>query len=79
NLVNEGKSSILITHKLKESMGVCDRVTNIRKGKGIKTLEVRDTNKDELASLMVCREVSFKTEKKDAQPGAEVLAIDGMT
>ncbi|MBV2241007.1 ATP-binding cassette domain-containing protein [Bacillus inaquosorum] len=54
-------------------------MTIIRKGKGIKTLDVRDTNQDELASLMVGREVSFKTEKKVAQPGAEVLAIDGMT
>ncbi|MGK9266630.1 ABC transporter ATP-binding protein [Bacillus inaquosorum] len=79
NLVNEGKSIILITHKLKEIMEVCDRVTIIRKGKGIKTLDVRDTNQDDLASLMVGREVSFKTKKKAAQPGAEVLAIDGMT
>nr|WGD70031.1 hypothetical protein P5630_11050 [Bacillus subtilis] len=53
NLVKEGKSIILITHKLKEIMEICDRVTVIRKGKGIKTLDVRDTNQDELASLMV--------------------------
>ncbi len=43
NLVKEGKSIILITHKLKEIMEICDRVTVIRKGKGIKTLDVRDT------------------------------------
>lgn len=70
NLVKEGKSIILITHKLKEIMEICDRVTVIRKGKGIKTLDVRDTNQDELASLMVGREVSFKTEKRAASAGS---------
>lgn len=62
-LIAEGKSIILITHKLKEIMEVCDRVTVIRKGKGIGTLNVRDTNPNELASLMVGREVVFRTEK----------------
>ncbi|WP_458415289.1 ABC transporter ATP-binding protein [Schinkia sp. CFF1] len=75
NLIKEGKSIILITHKLKEIMEVCDRVTVIRKGKGIGTLDVVETNPDELASLMVGREVHFKTEKRPARPGKEVLEI----
>ncbi|WP_027408748.1 ABC transporter ATP-binding protein [Anoxybacteroides tepidamans] len=74
-LVREGKSIILITHKLKEIMEVCDRVTVIRRGKGVGTLNVADTNPNELASLMVGREVHFKTDKKPAQPGKEVLEI----
>ncbi|RAK23433.1 nucleoside ABC transporter ATP-binding protein [Anoxybacillus vitaminiphilus] len=74
-LVREGKSIILITHKLKEIMEVCDRVTVIRRGKGIGTLNVADTNPNELAALMVGREVHFKTDKKPAQPGKEVLDI----
>jgi ABC-type uncharacterized transport system ATPase subunit len=74
-LVNEGKSIILITHKLKEIMEVCDRVTVIRRGKGIGTLNVADTNPNELASLMVGREVHFKTDKQEANPGKEVLEI----
>ncbi|MCL6586896.1 MAG: ABC transporter ATP-binding protein [Anoxybacillus sp.] len=74
-LVREGKSIILITHKLKEIMEVCDRVTVIRRGKGIGTLNVSETNPNELASLMVGREVHFKTEKQPAQPGKEVLEI----
>lgn len=74
-LVKEGKSIILITHKLKEIMEVCDRVTVIRRGKGIATLNVSETNPNELASLMVGREVQFKTEKKPAQPGKPVLEI----
>ena len=45
-------------------MDACHRVTIIRKGQGIRTLDVEHTNKDELASLMVGREVSFKTDKK---------------
>ncbi len=74
-LVREGKSIILITHKLKEIMEVCDRVTVIRRGKGIGTLNVADTNPNELAALMVGREVHFKTDKKPSQPGKEVLEI----
>lgn len=62
-LINEGKSIILITHKLKEIMEVCNRVTVIRKGEGIGTLNVADTNPNELASLMVGRDVAFTTEK----------------
>ena len=65
SLVKEGKSIILITHKLKEIMEVCDRCTVIRKGKGIGTVNVKDTNLDELASLMVGREVKFTTVKKN--------------
>ncbi|RLQ95683.1 ABC transporter ATP-binding protein [Falsibacillus albus] len=77
-LINEGKSIILITHKLKEIMEVCDRVTVIRKGKGIGTLNVSDTNPVELASLMVGREVTFKTEKKDAVPKGNVLEVENL-
>ncbi|MBA2876554.1 ABC transporter ATP-binding protein [Thermaerobacillus caldiproteolyticus] len=74
-LVKEGKSIILITHKLKEIMEVCDRVTVIRRGKGIGTLNVADTNPSELAALMVGREVQFKTDKKPVQLGKPVLEI----
>ncbi|MFC3885014.1 ABC transporter ATP-binding protein, partial [Bacillus songklensis] len=75
-LIEEGKSIILITHKLKEIMAVCDRCTVIRKGKGIGTVNVSETNPDELASLMVGREVHFRTAKKEATPQEEVLVID---
>jgi simple sugar transport system ATP-binding protein len=77
-LINEGKSIILITHKLKEIMEVCDRVTVIRKGKGIGTVDVADTNPNELASLMVGREVSFTTEKIPALPKEDVLTIENL-
>ncbi|MFL6558225.1 MAG: ABC transporter ATP-binding protein, partial [Bacillus sp. (in: firmicutes)] len=74
-LIKEGKSIILITHKLKEIMEVSDRCTVIRKGKGIGTVTVSETNPNELASLMVGREVVFKTDKKEASPKQDVLEI----
>lgn len=77
-LIKEGKSIILITHKLKEIMEVCDRCTVIRKGVGIGTVNVSETNPNELASLMVGREVTFKTEKADAKPAQNVLEIDNL-
>ncbi|MCP8969057.1 ABC transporter ATP-binding protein [Ectobacillus ponti] len=77
-LVSEGKSIVLITHKLKEIMEVCDRCTIIRKGKGIGTVNIADTNEDQLAELMVGREVHFKTEKSDAQPRQDVLKISNL-
>jgi general nucleoside transport system ATP-binding protein len=78
-LVAEGKSIILITHKLKEIMEVCDRCTVIRKGKGIGTVNISETNPDELASLMVGREVHFKVDKKEAAPKEVVLEINDLT
>ncbi|MDT8862483.1 ABC transporter ATP-binding protein [Alkalihalobacillus sp. MEB130] len=74
-LVNEGKSIILITHKLKEIMAVCDRCTVIRRGKGIGTVDVSDTNPDKLAAMMVGREVNFGVEKDPAVPKEVVLEV----
>ncbi|MFA1821226.1 ABC transporter ATP-binding protein [Virgibacillus oceani] len=78
SLIAEGKSIILITHKLKEIMQACDRCTVIRKGKGIGTVNVADTTVTELASLMVGREVSFKIEKEAASPQETVLNIENL-
>jgi general nucleoside transport system ATP-binding protein len=78
-LIAEGKSIILITHKLKEIMEVCDRCTVIRRGKGIGTVNVSETNEVELASMMVGREVSFEVEKSEAQPKEAVLHINDLT
>lgn len=77
-LVQEGKSIILITHKLKEIMEVCDRCTIIRKGKGIGTVDVANTDENKLAELMVGRQVNFKTEKSDAKPRGNVLEISNL-
>lgn len=77
-LIAEGKSIILITHKLKEIMDVSDRVTVIRKGQGIGTVVTAETNPNELASLMVGRNVVFTTEKGPAFPKEEVLDIQNL-
>src|SRR5690606_30682389 len=77
-LVAEGKSIILITHKLKEIMAVCDRVTVIRKGKGIGTVNVSETSENELADLMVGRNVVFEVDKKEAKPKEELLSINNL-
>ncbi len=71
NLVKEGKSIILITHKLKEIMSIADTVTVIRRGKVIDTLTVAGTTERELAEKMVGRQVSFKTEKKEGRAGRD--------
>lgn len=63
-LVEEGKSIILITHKLKEIMQISDNVTIIRRGKVIDTVKTSETNPNELAEKMVGRSVSFKVNKK---------------
>lgn len=78
SLINEGKSIILITHKLNEIKEVADRCTVIRRGKGIGTVNVSETSTEELASMMVGREVVFKTEKSPAKPKEPVLQIQDL-
>ncbi|EFX40437.1 ABC transporter ATP-binding protein [Streptococcus peroris] len=75
NLVKEGKSIILITHKLDEIRAVSDRVTVIRRGKSIETVEIAGATNADLAEMMVGRSVSFKTAKEVAQPKEVVLSI----
>ena len=78
NLVKEGKSIILITHKLDEIRAVSDRVTVIRRGKSIETVEIVGATNADLAEMMVGRSVSFKTEKQPAQPKEVVLSIKNL-
>lgn len=77
-LIGEGKSIIIITHKLQEIMDVSDRVTVIRKGQGIGTVITAETNPEDLATLMVGRQVTFKTEKGPAYPKEEVLRVENL-
>ena len=78
NLVKEGKSIILITHKLDEIRAVSDRVTVIRRGKSIETVEIAGATNQDLAAMMVGRAVSFKTEKKPSNPQETVLSIKNL-
>lgn len=78
NLTKQGKSIIIITHKLKEIKRVADYCTVIRRGKYIDTVKVSDMTEEDLASKMVGREVSFEVEKKDKVPGETVLKIEDL-
>jgi general nucleoside transport system ATP-binding protein len=79
NLTSEGKSIILITHKLKEIKAIADRCTVIRRGKVIGTVDVSDTSTSEMAKMMVGREISFSVEKKEQEPGAVTLEIKNLS
>lgn len=74
-LVEEGKTILLITHKLKEIKEVADRCTVLRRGKLIGTVEVKDASEAAMAEMMVGREVSFSVDKAAAKPGDTVLEI----
>ncbi len=78
NLTKDGKSVILITHKLKEITGCADKCTIIRAGKHIDTVNVKDVNENELAAKMVGRDVTFRVEKKELTPGDVVLYVQDL-
>ena len=75
NLTADGKSVILITHKLKEITESSDNCTIIRAGKYIDTVKIGDVDENKLAAMMVGRDVNFKVEKKDKTPGNVALEI----
>ena len=79
NLAAEGKSILFITHKLNEIMEVADRCSILRKGKYIGTVDVANTTKEELSSMMVGRNVKFAVDKAEAKPGKEVLKVENVS
>jgi len=74
-LVEAGLTVIFITHKLNEVMEISHRVTVLRKGKAVATVNTGETSKGELARLMVGREVVFRVEKKPVQRGEKILEV----
>jgi simple sugar transport system ATP-binding protein len=75
SLVEQGKSIIFITHKLKEVLAIADRITVLRDGRVVGSTTPAQTNEAELAAMMVGREVLLRVEKGPANPGEEVLAV----
>ena len=75
NLTADGKSIILITHKLREIKEAADYCTIIRLGKYIGTVKVSDVDENTLASMMVGRNVNFNVDKPELEPGEVVLEI----
>lgn len=73
-----GKSILFITHKLNEIMAVADRCTVLRKGKCVGTVEIKDTDKEQLSSMMVGRDVKFSVDKDEAKPQEVVLDVENL-
>ncbi len=78
-LVKQGLSIIFITHKLEEVMALCDRVTVLRDGRKVATVNTAETNTRELAKMMVGREVFLKIEKPELKPGEVVLRVQELS
>jgi general nucleoside transport system ATP-binding protein len=74
----EGKTIILITHKLREIMAITDEVSVMRQGAMVKTLETKTTSPGELAELMVGRRVLLRVEKGPANPGKVLLEVENL-
>ena len=79
NLSAEGKSILFISHKLAEIMAVADRCTVLRRGKCIGTVNIKDTNQNELSRMMVGRDVQLVAVKDDSKPGDVILSVENMT
>ncbi len=78
SLTKDGKSIIIITHKLKEIKAAADFCTIIRQGRYIDTVDVEKVSETELASMMVGRSVTFTVDKPEQQPGEVVLDVKAL-
>ena len=72
---DQGKTIVIITHKLDEVLAISDNVTVMRDGKVVGNVKTRETSAAELARMMVGREVLLRVEKPDAKPGGAVLDV----
>lgn len=78
NLRKEGKTIILITHKLREIMDTTDTVSVMRRGEMTATIETSETSPERLAEMMVGRKVLLQVDKKPAEPGKPVLEVENL-
>jgi simple sugar transport system ATP-binding protein len=77
-LKDQGKTIVFISHKLKEVLQICDKITVLRKGKVIGTIKTSETNQNELAKMMVGRAVKLSYQKTKAKTGKTVLKIENL-
>jgi simple sugar transport system ATP-binding protein len=75
----QGKTIVIITHKLSEVLAISDDVTVMRDGRVVGNVKTSETNAAELARLMVGREVLLRVEKPVAKPGAAVVSTKDLT
>ncbi|MBU4531658.1 MAG: ABC transporter ATP-binding protein [Hoeflea sp.] len=78
-LKDQGKTILLITHKLREIMAVTDEVSVMRRGEMVATRTTAETSVEELAELMVGRHVLLHVEKGPAAPGEVMLSVENLT
>ena len=77
-LKDQGKTIVFISHKLKEVLQICDRITVLRKGKVIGTVKTVDTNQNDLAKMMVGREVKLSYQKEENKKKKIVLKVENV-
>jgi ABC-type uncharacterized transport system ATPase subunit len=77
-LRDQGTSIVFISHKLREVLDVADRVTVLRRGRSVETLDTAGADEPELARLMVGRDVVLRVEKEPGMPGEPILEVDGL-
>ncbi|MGE7370197.1 ABC transporter ATP-binding protein [Neorhizobium sp. NPDC001467] len=78
-LRDQGKTILLITHKLREIMAITDEVSVMRRGEMVATRKTAQTTVEELAELMVGRRVLLRVEKDEAKPGRIMLSVKNLT
>ncbi|WP_115864992.1 ABC transporter ATP-binding protein [Halorussus litoreus] len=77
-LTERGRSLIFITHKLDEALAVADHITVLRDGESVGTVEASETTREELARMMVGRDVLFDYPARETSPGAVTLGVDDL-
>src|SRR3989440_10271200 len=75
----QGKTIVIITHKLSEVLAISDDVTVMRDGKVVGRIKTSETNAAELARMMVGRDVLLRVEKPDAKPSGTVLSVKNLS
>ena len=78
SLQEQGKTIIFITHKLREVKAISDRITVLRDGKSIDTVNTEEVTEKDVAELMVGREVLFRVDKGEAKPGESVFQVENL-
>ena len=78
-LIKQDKTVIFITHKLDEALRAADRISVLRDGELVATVPAAETTREELASMMVGREVLFDVDKAAVATGAQTLTVENLT
>ena len=77
-LREEGKTVVFISHKLKEVLALCDRITVLKRGRVVETVETQETDISRLAEMMVGREVVYTFEKEPCEAREPILSVEGL-